>query len=33
LIEWGPTREQVGAMPALAEEVERPMMLLVAIER
>ncbi|SAK64516.1 class I SAM-dependent methyltransferase [Caballeronia ptereochthonis] len=33
LIEWGPTREQVRALPALAEEVERPMMLLVAAQR
>ncbi|MDR5745304.1 class I SAM-dependent methyltransferase [Caballeronia sp. LZ029] len=33
LIEWGPTQEQVGAMPALAEEVERPMMAIVAVER
>jgi SAM-dependent methyltransferase len=33
LIEWGPTREQISAMPELAEEVERPMMLIVAVER
>lgn len=33
LIEWGPTQEQLDAMPALAEEIERPMMLLVAAER
>ncbi|MBC2692789.1 class I SAM-dependent methyltransferase [Pseudomonas kielensis] len=31
--EWGPTAEQVEAQPALAEERERPMMLLVAVER
>lgn len=31
--EWGPTAAQVEAQPALAEEQERPMMLLVAVER
>ena len=31
--EWGPTAKQVEAQPALAEERERPMMLLVAVER
>lgn len=31
--EWSPTSEQVAARPELAEEVERPMMLLVAVER
>lgn len=31
--EWGPTPEQVQAQPALAEERERPMMLLVSVER
>ncbi|WP_339546849.1 class I SAM-dependent methyltransferase [Pseudomonas sp. RA_35y_Pfl2_P32] len=31
--EWGPTAAQVEAQPALAEERERPMMLLVAVER
>ncbi|GAA0510427.1 class I SAM-dependent methyltransferase [Pigmentiphaga daeguensis] len=30
LVEWGPTEEQVRAMPELAEERERPMMLLVS---
>jgi SAM-dependent methyltransferase len=33
MIEWGPTEEQVAQTPALAEEVERPMMLLVAAQR
>ncbi|MDH4580583.1 class I SAM-dependent methyltransferase [Pseudomonas sp. BN415] len=31
--EWGPTDEDIAAMPALGEERERPMMLLVAAER
>jgi SAM-dependent methyltransferase len=31
--EWGPSDEQVAALPALAEERERPMMLLVAASR
>jgi SAM-dependent methyltransferase len=31
--EWSPTAEQIAADPALAEEVERPMMLLVAAQR
>jgi SAM-dependent methyltransferase len=31
--EWGPTEAQVAAQPALAEERERPMMMLVAAER
>ncbi len=31
--EWGPTDEQVRAKPALAEERERPMFLLVAVGR
>jgi len=31
--EWHPTAEQVAADPALAEEMERPMMLLVAAAR
>lgn len=33
LIEWGPTQAQVDAMPELAEERERPMMLLVSAQR
>jgi SAM-dependent methyltransferase len=33
LIEWGPTQAQLDAMPELAEECERPMMLLVAAQR
>ena len=33
LIEWGPTQAQVDAMPALAEEIDRPMMLLVGAQR
>lgn len=33
LIEWGPTQAQVDAMPALAEERERPMMLLIGAQR
>ena len=33
LIEWGPTQAQVDAMPALAEERERPMMLLIGALR
>ena len=31
--EWSPTAEQIAADPALAEEMERPMMLLVAASR
>jgi ubiquinone/menaquinone biosynthesis C-methylase UbiE len=31
--EWRPTAEQITAQPALAEELERPMMLLVAAQR
>lgn len=31
--EWGPTAEQIKANPALAEEVERPMMVLVSAQR
>jgi ubiquinone/menaquinone biosynthesis C-methylase UbiE len=31
--EWGPTDEQIAAKPALAEERERPMFLLVAARR
>jgi SAM-dependent methyltransferase len=31
--EWGPTDADVAAVPALAEERERPMMLIVAAER
>lgn len=33
VVEWNPTQEQVAAQPALAEERERPMMLLVATQR
>lgn len=31
--EWGPTAEQIAANPALAEEAERPMLLLVAVQK
>lgn len=31
--EWGPTADQIEANPALAEETERPMMLLVSAQR
>ncbi|KAF1031570.1 MAG: Malonyl-[acyl-carrier protein] O-methyltransferase [Pseudomonas sp.] len=31
--EWGPTAQDLAAIPALADEVERPMMLLVAAHR
>lgn len=31
--EWGPTVEQIEANPALAEEAERPMMVLVSTQR
>ena len=31
--EWGPTAQQVAELPALVEERERPMLLLVAAER
>lgn len=33
LEEWSPTPEQIAANPDLAEEVDRPMMLLVAAQR
>ncbi|MFV9712675.1 MULTISPECIES: class I SAM-dependent methyltransferase [unclassified Pantoea] len=31
--EWGPTTEQIDANPALAEEAERPMMVLISAQR
>ncbi|MCD4486425.1 hypothetical protein LQR31_18275 [Chromobacterium vaccinii] len=31
--DWGPSAGQVAAMPELAEERERPMLLLVAAQR
>jgi hypothetical protein len=31
--EWSPTEAQIAAQPALAEEVERPMMVLVSAQR
>ncbi|MEG3012660.1 MAG: SAM-dependent methyltransferase, partial [Pseudomonas sp.] len=31
--EWGPSDAEVAAQPALAEERERPMMMLVAVQR
>jgi SAM-dependent methyltransferase len=31
--EWHPTDEQIASLPALAEELDRPMMLLVAAQR
>jgi len=31
--EWGPTADQVEANPALTEEIERPMMVLVSAQR
>ncbi|BCQ60048.1 hypothetical protein PBOI14_17980 [Pseudomonas sp. Boi14] len=31
--EWGPTEQQVEDLPALAEERERPMLLLVSAQR
>ncbi len=31
--EWCPTHEQIEAQPELAEEVERPMLLLIAVQR
>lgn len=31
--EWGPTAVQIAANPALAEEAERPMLLLVAVQK
>lgn len=33
LIEWSPTPEDLAARPALAEELERPMMLIIAADR
>ena len=33
LDEWAPTAAQLAAQPALAEEQDRPMMLLVAADR
>ena len=33
LDEWGPSDAEVAAQPALAEERERPMMMLVAVQR
>ncbi|MGL5815503.1 MAG: class I SAM-dependent methyltransferase [Aeromonas sp.] len=31
--DWGPTAEQIAANPSLAEEAERPMLLLVAVQK
>ena len=31
--EWGPSDAEVAAQPALAEERERPMMLLMSVQR
>jgi SAM-dependent methyltransferase len=31
--DWGPTAEQIAANPALAEEAERPMLLLVSVQK
>ncbi|MCG6267976.1 class I SAM-dependent methyltransferase, partial [Vibrio furnissii] len=31
--EWGPSAEQIAAMPALAEETERPMLVLVSARK
>ncbi|MGY3941980.1 class I SAM-dependent methyltransferase [Aeromonas tecta] len=31
--DWGPTVEQIAANPALAEEAERPMLLLVSVQK
>jgi hypothetical protein len=31
--EWSPTPEQVAAQPSLADELERPMMMLVAAQK
>jgi hypothetical protein len=31
--EWGPSDAEVAAQPALAEERERPMMMLISVER
>ncbi|MDR5780597.1 class I SAM-dependent methyltransferase [Caballeronia sp. LZ065] len=33
MIEWGPSEEQVRSMPALAEEVERPMFLMISAQK
>lgn len=33
IVEWSPTPDQVTAMPGLADEIERPMMLIVAAQR
>jgi hypothetical protein len=31
--EWGPTAEQLAVMPDLADEAERPMILIVSAQR
>jgi hypothetical protein len=31
--EWGPTEEDLAANPALSDEIERPMLLIVAVSR
>ncbi|MGH6990105.1 MAG: hypothetical protein ACREE3_09445 [Stellaceae bacterium] len=33
VVEWGPTPWQLEAQPELGEEMDRPMMLIVAAER
>jgi SAM-dependent methyltransferase len=33
IAEWSPTREQVAAQPSLADELDRPMLLLVAAQK
>ena len=33
LTEWGPSAEQIAAVPALAEEAERPMLFLMSVQK
>jgi hypothetical protein len=33
VVEWSPTPEQVAAQPSLADELERPMMMLAAAQK
>jgi hypothetical protein len=33
VVEWSPTPEEVASQPSLADELDRPMMLLVAVQK
>jgi hypothetical protein len=33
VVEWHPTPEQIAERPALADEMERPMMIMISVQR